>query len=144
MFAELTQRGKSSAFQAGFWRRFMPQNKFYGYENSAFQAKKHPWIQKSIAVKTFNSPANLCLKGNNLHNCRLWPADKNVPVIPAWKAELLQLHKWISAPTKRNKQNCNFQFSLPTSLFLFLIIHSRLIHKPSVWNGFCPVGTAFW
>jgi len=39
MFAELTQRGKSTAFQAGFRRRFMPQNKFCGYENSAFQAK---------------------------------------------------------------------------------------------------------
>jgi hypothetical protein len=50
---------KSSAFQAGFRRRFMPQNKFCGYENSAFQAQK-----------VFNSPANLCLKGNNLHNRR--------------------------------------------------------------------------
>ena len=30
---------KCSAFQAGFRRGFMPQNKFYGYENSAFQAK---------------------------------------------------------------------------------------------------------
>ena len=38
MFAELTQRGKSTAFQAGFRRRFMPQTKFCGYENSAFQA----------------------------------------------------------------------------------------------------------
>jgi hypothetical protein len=37
----------------------MPQNKFCGYENPAFQAKK-----------VFNSPANLCLKGNNLHNRR--------------------------------------------------------------------------
>jgi hypothetical protein len=62
---------KCSALQAGFRQGFMPQNKFCGYENSAFQAKKHPWIQKSIAVKTFNSPANLCMKGNNLHNCRL-------------------------------------------------------------------------
>jgi hypothetical protein len=59
MFAELTQRGKSTAFQAGFRRRFMPQNKFCGYENSAFQAQK-----------VFNSPANFCLKGNNLHNRR--------------------------------------------------------------------------
>jgi hypothetical protein len=37
----------------------MPQNKFYGYENSAFQAQK-----------IFNSPAHFCLKGNNLHNRR--------------------------------------------------------------------------
>jgi hypothetical protein len=28
---------KSTAFQAGFWRRFMPQNEFCGYENPAFQ-----------------------------------------------------------------------------------------------------------
>jgi hypothetical protein len=50
---------KSSAFQAGFRRRFMPQNEFCGYENPAFQAKK-----------IFNSPAHFCLKGNNLHNRR--------------------------------------------------------------------------
>ncbi len=50
---------KSSAFQAGFWWRFMPQNKFCGYENSAFQAKK-----------VFNSQAHFCLKGNNIHNRR--------------------------------------------------------------------------
>jgi hypothetical protein len=37
----------------------MPQNKFCGYENPAFQAKK-----------VFNSPAHFCLKGNNLHNRR--------------------------------------------------------------------------
>jgi hypothetical protein len=50
---------KSSAFQAGFRRRFMPQNKFCGYENSAFQAKK-----------VFNTRTHPCLKGNNLHNRR--------------------------------------------------------------------------
>jgi hypothetical protein len=44
----------------------MPQNEFCGYENSAFQAKK-----------VFNSPANLCLKGNNLHNRRSRPADED-------------------------------------------------------------------
>ncbi|MDK2837666.1 MAG: hypothetical protein PWR15_735 [Bacteroidota bacterium] len=33
---------KCSALQAGFRQGFMPQNKFCGYENSAFQAKKHP------------------------------------------------------------------------------------------------------
>jgi len=58
----------SSAFQAGFWRRFTPQNKFCGYEDSAFQAKILSNTEISIAVEAFNSPANLCLKGNNLHN----------------------------------------------------------------------------
>ena len=35
---------KSTAFQAGFCRRFTPQNKFCGYENSAFQARNIPRI----------------------------------------------------------------------------------------------------
>jgi hypothetical protein len=55
---------KSPAFRAGFCRRFTPQNEFCGYEDSAFQA------EKTFAVEAFNSPANLCLKGNNLHNRR--------------------------------------------------------------------------
>jgi hypothetical protein len=50
---------KSTAFQAGFWRRFMPQNKFCGYENSAFQAQK-----------VFNARTHRCLKGKNIHNRR--------------------------------------------------------------------------
>jgi hypothetical protein len=49
----------------------MPQNKFCGYENSAFQAKKTSLNAKiSIAVEAFNSLAHFCLKGNNLHNRR--------------------------------------------------------------------------
>jgi hypothetical protein len=36
----LRQRLKGTAFLAGFRRRFMPQNKFCGCENPAFQAKK--------------------------------------------------------------------------------------------------------
>jgi hypothetical protein len=35
----LHRRWKSTAFQAGFRRGLMPQNKFCGYENSAFQAQ---------------------------------------------------------------------------------------------------------
>jgi hypothetical protein len=50
---------KSTAFQAGFWRRFMPQNKFCGYENPAFQAQK-----------VFNARTHRCLKGKNIHNRR--------------------------------------------------------------------------
>jgi hypothetical protein len=57
---------ESSAFQADFWCWFLPQNSFCGYETSAFQAKKHPRRQKSIAFKAFNSPPHLCLKGNNI------------------------------------------------------------------------------
>ena len=59
-----------SAFQADFWCWFLPQNEFCGYENSAFQAKKHPQRQKSIAVEACYSPPSLCLKGNNFHNRR--------------------------------------------------------------------------
>ena len=58
---------KSTAFQAGFWRRFMPQNEFCGYENPAFQAEN---ILKNDVSLSFDNKANLCLKGNNLHNRR--------------------------------------------------------------------------
>ena len=47
-----------------------PQNEFCSYENSAFQGKKHPRRQKSIAVEDFNSPSRLCPKDNKLHNHR--------------------------------------------------------------------------
>jgi hypothetical protein len=50
----------------------MPQNEFCGYENPAFQAQK-----------VFNSPAHFCLKGNNLHNRRSRPADKDITTIAA-------------------------------------------------------------
>jgi hypothetical protein len=40
---------KSTAFQAGFWRRFMPQNEFCGYENPAFQAKKFSMHELIVA-----------------------------------------------------------------------------------------------
>jgi hypothetical protein len=36
-----------------------------------------------IAVKAFNSLAYFCLKGNNLHNRRSRPADKDIPTITA-------------------------------------------------------------
>jgi hypothetical protein len=55
-------------FRQGESSRFTPQNKFCGYENPAFQAKILSNTEISIAVEVFNSPANLCLKGNNLHN----------------------------------------------------------------------------
>jgi hypothetical protein len=35
------------------------------------------------------------------------PADEGITTIPAWKAELLSLYKWISMPAKKNKQNEN-------------------------------------
>jgi hypothetical protein len=54
-----------------------PQNEFCSYENLAFQAKKHPRRQKSIAVEDFNSPSRLCLKGNNLHTPGQRSADKD-------------------------------------------------------------------
>jgi len=98
----LHRRWKSTAFRAGFWLRFMPQNKFCGYENSAFQAKntlEYRNIHRSGSLQFIGS---FCLKGNNLHNRRSRPADKNVPTITAWKAEPLQLHRWISAPAKKN------------------------------------------
>jgi hypothetical protein len=44
----------SSAFQAGFWRRFMPQNEFCGYENPAFQAEN---ILKNDVSPSFDNKA---------------------------------------------------------------------------------------
>jgi hypothetical protein len=45
----------------------MPQNEFCGYENPAFQAEN---ILKNDVSLSFDNKANLCLKGNNLHNRR--------------------------------------------------------------------------
>ena len=45
------------------------------------------------------------------------PADEDVPAIPAWKAELLQLHREISTPAKRNKQNENLELVIWDSNF---------------------------
>ncbi|HOM63069.1 MAG TPA: hypothetical protein PL097_04470, partial [Dysgonamonadaceae bacterium] len=36
-----------------------------------------------IAAEAFNSPAHFCLKGNNHHNRKSRPADKDVPAIAA-------------------------------------------------------------
>jgi len=58
----------------------MPQNEFCGYENPAFQAEN---ILKNDVSLSFDNKANLCLKGNNLHNRRSRPADKDVPTIAA-------------------------------------------------------------
>ena len=100
---------KSSAFQAGFWRRFMPQNKFCGYENSAFQAKTPSNTGISITVEVFNSPAHFCLKGNNLHNRRSLTCGRRHPCnLSAWKTELLPLYKWISTPAKKEQTKRKF------------------------------------
>jgi hypothetical protein len=105
MFAELTQRGKSTAFQAGFQRRFMPQNKFCGYENLAFQAQK-----------VFNSPANFCLKGNKYATY-----GQRRPCNPCLKGRTTAVAQTnIRAGKKRtNKTKIrNLKFPLPTSPLL--------------------------
>ncbi|HOM63528.1 MAG TPA: hypothetical protein PL097_06850 [Dysgonamonadaceae bacterium] len=74
---------KSTAFQAGFCRRFTPQNKFCGYENSAFQAKN------TFAVEAFNSSANLCLKDNNFHNHKSPTCGRRRPCNPCLKGRTI-------------------------------------------------------
>ncbi len=48
-----------------------------------FKPKTPSNTEISIAVEAFNSLAHFCLKGNNLHNRRSRPADKDVPTITA-------------------------------------------------------------
>ncbi|MFZ6037388.1 MAG: hypothetical protein ACOYU1_03955 [Bacteroidota bacterium] len=48
-----------------------------------FKPKTLSKTEISIAVEVFNSPAHFCLKGNNLHNRRSRPADKDIPTIAA-------------------------------------------------------------
>jgi hypothetical protein len=70
----------------------MPQNEFCGYENPAFQAQKTPSnTEISIAVEVFNSPANLCLKGNNLHNRRYATCGQRHPYHCCLKGRILNI-----------------------------------------------------
>jgi len=48
-----------------------------------FKLKTPSNTEISIAVEAFNSLAHFCLKGNNLHNRRSRPADKDIPAISA-------------------------------------------------------------
>jgi hypothetical protein len=73
----------------------MPQNEFCGYENSAFQAKK-----------VFNSPANFCLKGNNLYNRRSSTCGQRRPFNPCLKGRTtavaqMNIHTGKKEQTKR-------------------------------------------
>jgi len=74
----------------------MPQNKFCGYENSAFQAKK-----------VFNSPAPFCLKGNNLHNRRSPTYGKDTTNICCLKGRTIAVAQMNIHAGKKNKQNEN-------------------------------------
>jgi hypothetical protein len=66
-----------------------PQNKFCGYENSAFQAEN---ILKNDVSPSFDKRC-FCLKGNTFITAGHRPADEDVPAISLLKAELLPLYK---------------------------------------------------
>jgi len=92
---------KSTAFQAGWELPIHAAEWILRLWKFGFSSRETSWnTEIFIAVEAFNSPANFCLKGNTLHNRRSRPADKDVPIIAVWKAELLQLHRWISMPAK--------------------------------------------
>jgi len=110
-----------SAFQADFRCWSTPQNEFCGYENSAFQAKKHHQRQKSIAIEAFNPPPHLCrnnnrsrlvaknnkricLKGNNFHNRRSTTCGQRQHSPHCLKGRTIAAEVKISAPGK-NKQD---------------------------------------
>jgi len=93
---------KCSAFQADFWRWFMPQNKFCGYENSAFQAKNTFEYRNPSLSKPSIHRLIFAWKAISFITTGHRPVDKDNNRIPAWKAEQLQLHR---ASAKRTKQN---------------------------------------
>jgi len=64
-------------FRQGESSRFTPQNKFCGYEDSAFQA------ENTFSVEAFNSPAHFCLKAITFITAGMRPADKDNNRIPA-------------------------------------------------------------
>jgi hypothetical protein len=88
----------------------MPQNKFCGYENPAFQAQK-----------IFNSPAHFCLKGNNLHNRRSPTCGQRHHYNCCLKGRttVAALINIFAGKKRTNKTKIrNLKFSLPTSPLL--------------------------
>ena len=73
-------------------------------ENPAFQAEN---ILKNDVSPSFDNKAAFAWKAITFITAGHRPADKDAPTIPAWKAELLSLYKWISMRAKKNKQNEN-------------------------------------
>jgi len=94
-------------FRQGESSRFTPQNKFCGYENPAFQAKILSNTEISIAVEVFNSPANLCLKGNNLYNRRYASCGQRQQENSCLKGRTIAVVRMNIYTGKKNKQNEN-------------------------------------
>jgi hypothetical protein len=122
---------KCSAFQAGFWRRFMPQNKFCGYENSAFQAKNTFEYRNPSQWKPSIHRLTFAWKAITFITAGHRPADKDVPTITAWKAELLPLYKWISTPAKKNTDRLDdllIYWWIPDDAGGIIFFHFQLLH----------------
>ena len=118
---------KSSAFQAGFRRGFMPQNEFCGYENSAFQAKK-----------VFNLPAHFCLKGKNIHNRRYATCGQRHHYHCCLKGRTIvaALRNTFAGKKRTNKTKIrNLKFPLPTS---FLNCQLSIVNYPLIHNTSPP------
>jgi len=107
----------------------MPLTKFCGYENSAFQAKN------TFAVEAFNSPASLCLKGNNLHNRRYATCGRRRPYHCCLKGRTTAVTQTNTCAGKNKPTGLKFvignlKFPFPTSFFLhflFLIIYPKVL-----------------
>ena len=85
----------------------MPQNKFCGYENSAFQAGTilgtyPPQSKPSIHRLTFAWKAKTIITAGHR------PTEKIQQTYAAWKAELLPLYRWISIAAKKEQTKRKF------------------------------------
>jgi len=94
-----------SAFQADFRCWSTPQNEFCGYENSAFQAKKHPRRQKYPSQSKFSiHRLTVAWKAITFITAGHRPADKDSTILACLKGRTIAAEVKISAPAK-NKQD---------------------------------------
>ena len=99
---------KCSALQAGFRQGFMPQNKCWGYENSAFQAKNILEYRNPSQSKPSIHRLTFAWKAITFITAGMRPADKDTRNICCLKGRTIAaLYKWISTPAKKNKRNEN-------------------------------------
>jgi len=111
---------KSSAFQAGFRRRFMPQNEFCGYANPTFQAKK-----------VFNTRTHPCLKGNNLHNRRSPTCGQRHHNNPCLKGRTIAVVRMnIHTGEKRTNKTKIRNLKFPFLYFLLILNYGITPSKP--------------
>jgi hypothetical protein len=86
-----------------------------------FKPKTPSNTEISIAVEAFNSPTNLCLKGNNLHNRRYATCGQRRSCNPCLKGRTIvaALRNTFAGKKRTNKTKIrNLKFPLLTSPLL--------------------------